>query len=322
MPTGAPVFSQDREGVDPLKDFLLKHLTQFFPEMEVHLSTEDQDLGEESGLSYELLTDGNRILSYLQTLFFEERLIEVQIDDTTRIFFATLWDHPPEMEEKVVNDEAILVAPDYEEGSYLKEQQHIVLSPLEPVAGNIRIRSSNRLILRFYTGTTAVEMGTSFLRPDAIRGNQVLILEFPTVGRLIPNNRPFRAKIPKEYQIQATIGRPDHRHDKTSCNIMDLSAMGMALENDHLPQLFLIGDLVQITIQGETEEEDIIIHATVRHFARMRTKGGNLTICGVQFDLENRAVATVIEQLFAKMQRIFLRSLAERTQGQDINLTL
>jgi len=87
-------------------------------------------------------------------------------------------------------------------------------------------------------------------------------------------------------------------------------------------QQFNIGDPGHLTILSSFDKNPLKINGVIRHLARIRTKKGNTDICGIQFDLETRAMAILIEQLFAQVQRIFIRSLTERTEGQDIQLTL
>jgi hypothetical protein len=304
-----------------MKERLKESLLRFFPGMVEVEEENDGVLARDNDQEFELLTEKKNILPYVQTLFFEERMIEIQIDDGTRLFFAGLWDHPPELEEVEEDGEIKLVAPEYESGSYLKNMDHLVLSPLEPVTGNIKVRASIIVTLRFYTGSTAVEMGSNFLRAETIRDNAVLIFEFPEVGRIIKNHRPFRAKVPEDYDVVATVHKVDSGGEKLLCKVMDISAHGVALENEALAQEYHIGDQVRLEICS-ADGDVVAVGGIVRHFARIRTKAGNQTLCGVQFDLETRALAAVLEQLFAQVQRIFMRSLNDKLEGQDIQLTL
>lgn len=303
-----------------MSEVVKEELNLFFPRMRVEKEA-DKLVGVEDGARYELLVKKREMLSFLQTLFFEERLIEVQLDQSTRLFYAGLWDHLPELEEQEQDGELVFVAPEYEEGSYLKDMEHLVLSPMEPVAGNAKVRMSSIVLLCFYTGTNAVELGTRFLRADSIRGESVLVFEFPAMGRLIRNNRPFRAKIIPEFEIIAHIAHSDRDGQSLDCEIMDISSHGIALVNEQLADEFHINDPAALTILAPGEEP-LSIHGTVRHFAKIRTKKGNVYICGVLFDLETRELAMLVEQLFARVQRIFIRNLKERTEGQDIQLTL
>jgi hypothetical protein len=295
-------------------------LQLFFPRMQ---STEEDALtGIQDSERYELLLSKEKILPFLQTLFFEERLIEVQLDHGTRIFFAALWDHPPDLVEQEEEDgETQLIEQEYEEGAYLKEQNHIVLSPLEPVAGNMKVRTSTTVVLCFYAGTNAVELGTKFIKAESVRGASVLVFEYPTVGRIIRGSRPFRAKLSSEMNMMSNLYRLDNPDETMDCDIMDISSQGISLEHEALMERFSTGDKISITIYSPTSDP-LELEGSIRHFAKIRTKQGNSVICGIQFDLKSRALAETIENLFAQVQRAFIRELAERTGSQDIQLTL
>ncbi len=303
-----------------MKKTIANNLQFFFPRMRL---TDEDGLqhATEGSTHYELLIENRQILPFLQTLFFEERLIEVHLDQGTRLFYATLWDHRPELEEQEQDGETVFVEPEYQDGAYLQDMGHLVISPLEPVAGNIKVRLSCAILLSFYTGTNAVELGTKFLRADTIRGESVLLFEYPSIGRIVRNNRPFRAKITPEFEIIAHVCHRDNSENTLDCDIVDISSHGLALSNDCLMEQFEVGDPVALTILSPFNEP-IEINGTIRHFAKIRTKKGNINISGVQFDLETRALATLIEELFARVQRSFIRNLAEKTEGQDIHLTL
>ncbi|WP_028579954.1 PilZ domain-containing protein [Desulfogranum japonicum] len=304
-----------------MKDFILDKLHTFFPSMAISTGEDMVEKGVEDGSHFTLLTDTKRILSYVHTLYLEERLIEVQIDSTTRLFFATLWDYPPTVPGKTGEEESPIIPPDYESGAYLTEMQYLALSPLDPVIGNIRIRSSAQLLLRFYTGTTAVELGTTFIKADSYLDTQLLILKFPEIGRIIPNNRPFRAKIPSHIHMDVIINAPDNGIHGIACRMIDISTMGMLIEHDGLDENIQEGDKASILIHTDNMEE-IRVTCTIRHFARIRTKSGYSNVCGMQFDLESRALASQIEILFSRIQRAFLRSLSSKTAGNNIPLML
>ncbi len=287
----------------------------FFPRMHIERGDDGHLQGIEDAANYELLVKKEKILAFLQTLFFEERMVEILVDQGTRRFFGALWDHLPDPGKQ--DGASDLEEPEeYQEGSYLKEMGHLVLSPLEPVAGNIKVRSSSTILLCFYTGTNAVELGTRFLRADTINGASVLIFEYPSAGRLIRENRPFRAKPPQDYDLITQIWHDGKSETILDCAIMDLSSQGIALENENLINQFNIGDAVNLSIFASIDKDNPLkINATVRHFAKVRTKDGNTNICGVQFDLETRSLATAIERMAASVQRLQLREISEKTAG-------
>lgn len=288
---------------------------------ETNTSTFSSDKRKGVDSAGEFLSSKEAILPYLQTLFFEERLIEVQIDHTTRIFFATLWDHLPELIEEEVDGEVQFIEPEYQQGAYLKELTHIHLSPLEPTSGNIKIHHSKTLTLRFYTGTTAVELDTHFHSRACVRGEHLLKLVFPEKGCFNRNRRPFRAKTPKDYELNVIVSPHGQTSAGRECRIIDLSPNGLSFDSTALPQQYEDGQALHLLMDPGSEEA-IEVTGIVRHYAKTRTKQGSIQICGVQFDLKSRKLAAQLETRYANLQRVFLRSLSEQTEGQQIDFKL
>ena len=110
-------------------------LRSYFPD---HV-TFNSEAGE--GADSDVVLSGpEQILPYIQTVLFEEHLLELQIDSSTRTFFANIVDELPELVEFEVGDRVEMVEPDYEPGSYLKELDTIILTPLNPAIGNALAR--------------------------------------------------------------------------------------------------------------------------------------------------------------------------------------
>ena len=56
------------------------------------------------------------------------------------------------------------------------------------------------------------------------------------------------------------------------------------------------------------------------HISRVRKKGGIEYVCGVEFDLKTRTLATAIESIVASVQRAHLKDLAEKSDASGIDL--
>ncbi|SHO51318.1 PilZ domain-containing protein [Desulfopila aestuarii] len=277
-----------------------------------------QDGDFSSGDASEYLTEKSEILPYLQTLLFEERLVGVQIEHQTRHFYTSLVDELPDLVQ--LND-VISVDPDHEPGAYLKKLSHINLAPLEPVAGNLLIRQSKFMVLEFYTGTTSVELGTFFIKIAQKRGEQVVQCAFPILARITRNARPFRAKTHKDYQsfIKILIGPREFLQQEFS--LIDLSARGLAFGSDVPLEAISMGSRLKVAVDCRSSEP-IEVNAVVRHLARARKHNKATYVCGIEFDLETRALAAMIEQKFTVLQRTFIRALREETEGLGVELKL
>ncbi len=279
------------------------------------------DTVEKGETEEDVLLGKEAILPYLQTLFFEERLIEIQIDQSSRIFFATLWDDSPEPVEEEVDGELHIRESEYQAGSYLQEMTHINISPMEPAMGNIHIHHAKILTLRFYTGTTAVELGTDFHKKVTLKGEHLLRLNFPSVGKILRNHRPFRAKVPQDKELGVVVSPLDEPTASRDYRLVDLSPNGLSFGGKKIPYGFQEGELLNLCLVP-SGSEPIEVRGVVRHMAKIRTKEGNLEICGVQFELESRRLEAQLEAFYADLQRVFLRSLNERSAGQHIDFKL
>ena len=266
------------------------------------------------------LTSQSSILPYLQTLLFEERLVCVQIEHNTRRFFTSLVDQLPEIAEEE-NGKLMSVQSDYEPGEYLKNLSHINLAPMEPVSGNLLVRKSGFLFLLFYTGTTSVEMGVFFKQIVQQRNERVIQCSFPVVARIMTNSRPFRAKVCKNQCSFIKILTGPFAHIQKEFELVDLSARGLAFASEVSLEDFGLSSTIRILLDSSSDDH-VEVNAIVRHCAGIRKNGKTIHICGVEFDLETRALASLIERKFTALQRAFIRSLKEETAGFNIDLKL
>ncbi len=259
----------------------------------------------------EILFKPEQILPYLQTIFFEEHLLELQFDQSTRSFFTNLLDDTPDpatKDEADMDDDT-----EYEAGSYLKETDSFLISPLSPGIGNARIRSCNQIVVRFYMGTSAVELGCTFRCKDLVDGIPVLRLNFPEIGRIDRNYRAFRVKVVSGVAAHIAILRPMLADiTEATHQLDDISTMGLAFHVFTTERSFKTGDEICFNIQVP-DTEPLEVEGTIRHISNARNNQGFLKICGVQFDLETRSLATDIERIAASVQRLQLREIAEKT---------
>lgn len=291
----------------------------YFPDCQF---TDDSDSLETIDKS-EIFYRKQEILSYLQTMFFEEQLVEFQNDQGTRIFFGSILDELPQLiEEKDELGQTILVEPDHEPGEYLKKCDSFLLSPLTPSIGNAVVRNANKIVARFFSGTLAIELGCAFREQTLIHDQPVLRLNFPEIGRVNRNYRTYRVKTGTTCDASAELRYPGTKPDsETFCfPIYDVSSGGIALSIPEEKQLYSVGQLLIATTKV-AGRKDLVVNGMVRNLVKVREKSGYRYLCGIQIDLETRALATELEKLAAHVQRIHLRELAEKT-GDMENVTL
>jgi hypothetical protein len=189
------------------------------------------------------------------------------------------------------------------------------------VAGNLLIRQSRFVVLEFYTGTTSVELATNFIKIVQKRGEQAVQCAFPALARITRNARPFRAKTHKDYQIFVRITHGPKEFQGEEFSLIDLSARGLSFGSEFPLEAFALRSHLTVVVDCRSSEA-IAIRAVVRHLARVRKNNKVTYVCGIEFDLETRALAAMIEQKFTVLQRTFIRALREETEGLGVVLTL
>ncbi len=290
---------------------LSEQIYSYFPDCRIVEGSSDFETEDGS----EILTGPQQILPYLQTILFEEHLVEIQLDFTTRLFFANLLDEQPEIVEQDIESEHIVQELEYEEGSYLKYFKDIVLTPLTPGMGNVKIQSCKQVIVRFFSGTSAIELGTAYLKRDTLGGNPVIRLAYPRIGRINRSYRPFRVKAVSTLQAQICIHSDEaSANEKLYYQVVDISAMGLAFTIRDEKKFKAIGESIRMEIKVP-DINNLTLGGDIRHISRVRISKGYQTIVGVQFDLETRSIAADIEALVAMIQRLQLREMVDRTSS-------
>lgn len=300
-----------------LRQNVQKKLSLFFPEDNYSFTNQAVDDGLESG---EFMIKPVTILPFLQTALLDDKILELEMDGMTRVYFSRLYDELPELEE--VEDEegqTSLLEPEYMVGDYLKLMHHIICLPLEPGLGNLTIRNSQKVVLRLFTSSMAIELGTFFQDLAVVRGLPVLQLSFPIIGRKVKGNRAFRAKVTLEMDFSLFIKGKKKRPD-IQTHAIDICSDGMSFEIQKEEQKLFKDDeicSIQFILNGEPLTK---VNGTVRHNSKIREKKGIQYRIGVQFDLPTRSLAATIETLVATVQRVHLQELSDLSEESGIDL--
>ncbi len=300
-----------------LRQNVQKKLSLFFPEDNYSFTNQAVDDGLEST---DFMVKPVTILPFLQTALLDDKILEVEMDGMTRVYFSRIYDELPELEEIELEDgEISLEEPEYAAGDYLKLMNHIICLPLEPGMGNVTIRNSQKVVLRLFTSSMAIELGTFFQDLAVVRGLPVLRLSFPIIGRKVKGNRVFRAKVTLEMDFTLFIKGKKKRPD-IKTHAIDICSDGMSFEIQKEEQkLFREDEIcsIQFILNGEPLTK---VNGTVRHNSKIREKKGIQYRIGVQFDLPTRSLAATIETLVATVQRIHLQELSDLSEESGIDL--
>ena len=292
-----------------------RRMALFFPEEIYTLSMLEEAI--EDG---DVFSKPTEILPYLQTALMDEKILEVEFDGLTRVYFSRVHDHLPDLEEQDDGDGGTeLVEPEYNQGDYLKLMTHLITLPLEPGIGNLYIRHSKKILIRMFTTTYAVELGTFFQELTSVRDLPVLRLDFPVMGRIGRGAREFRAKVPDSMKLLVMV-MGKRRHKTLTTRVLDISASGMA---------FAIGKEQQSLFRlDETRTVELVLdgmmlvraNGSVRHISKIRGKKGTEFLCGIKFDLVTRAVAAKVEAVVAQVQRAHLKELSDLSEESGLDL--
>lgn len=291
-----------------------KKLSLFFPDM-----VYTREIVAESLEAGEIFFKSIDVLPYLQTALFDEKIIEVELDGMSRVYFGRIHDDLPDLVPTEVDGETVMTEPKYQPGEYLKQMTHIISLPLEPGIGNLNIKSTNKILLRMFTTSYAVELGTFFQDTTVVRELPVLRLTFPVIGRLVRGAREFRAKVPEKMDLKVlVVGK--RKQDSVTTRIVDVSASGMSFSiKKNQQEFFRINEVrtFEFIIDGLMV---VRLNGNVRHVSKIRGKKGTEYICGVQFDLITRSLASKIESIVASVQRAHLKELSDKSMASGLDL--
>lgn len=263
------------------------------------------------------------IQRHLQTTLLEEELVELQLQDRSRTFFTRLVDKLPPLEEFTDEDGSIILKePEYHEGSYLQQQELVLIGPMEPVNGNILIRRSQQVFLRIPIGTNSLECESRFLGIETVRDTPYIALAFPLSAIELSQRRYYRAKLLTNGQANVIVHLPNN--DFAVCPLLDIGIDGLAFENPWPPALLPPGTPVTIEFERLNLPEPRLFAVVRNHVTCRKTKDCRVVSmrCGVQFSVADLSLARQLERIVAEIQREHLRFLRERADEAGIDLML
>ena len=269
----------------------------------------------------QIFSNPKDILPYLQSALLDDQILEVEIDDLTRVYFSRLYDDLPPLAAVDEDGVRVYVEPDYDPAEYLKEMEYIKTWPLEPGLGNLTVRHSKKVLIRLFTSAYAVELGAYFRELSEVRGTPCLCFSYPVIGRIVRGDRVFRAKVPNDYELVVKIETP-LKKKILPAKVVDISAQGMAFKIDK-DQLQFVPMSENKTIKIIYENHVLVkLACNIQHLSKVRGKDGTYHLCGVKFDLETRDIASEIESIVAQVQRAHLKKLSDLSAESGIKLIL
>jgi len=293
-----------------------KQIALFFPEDAYSYTYQVVEDALDSG---DLMIEPSSMLTYLQTALLDDKILEVELDGLPRVYFSRIYDDLPDLEEIEEDGEIVLKEPEYSTGDYLKLTTHIICLPLEPGMGNLHIRDTRKVMIRFFTSSSAIEFGTIFQDLAMVREIPVLRLAFPVIGRLVRGTRAFRAKVPETMDFSILV-KGNKQRPKIQTQPVDISIHGMAIQIQKKEQVLFQEDevcTIHCLLNGELKAK---VDGTIRHISKIRKKEGIQYRFGIKFDLSSQVLAAAIESLVASTQRAHLKELSDKSEESGITL--
>lgn len=295
---------------------LLTQLIQFFPDDDYSLNNLDQYI--EAG---ELEIDEDTLAGTLKGALLDESIVEVELDDLKNVFFCRILDNPFGNSDEEYDDEERRDS-GYENGSYLDEYGHLIITPLEPAMGNYLISANKttqtRMVLRIVASGVAIEFGCFFQQRTYLDDMPVLQLTFPLFAKKISGSREFRAKVPSKMNFQVVVERI--KKSRITTRPINISLSGMALIDPMGRRTNLqVGEEVVCELQI-VGEEPVLAESKIIHVTRLRNSTGVQYCFGLNFNLTRPDVKASIEKLVAVVQRKHLQELSNLEERFGITI--
>lgn len=304
-------------------------LKKFFPTIDINTQELEQKISDKS-----ILLDSELILPYVQSALFDEKIVEMHLDNSRETYLATLRDFPPvdddqpeEVSVNIVNvdDSDSEVDEDaYNYGDYLKSCKQIVSLPVEPGMGNINLRRSSRVTLRLYTTNKTIELGVCFDSIVTVEDVPLLSLSFPTIARVIEEDREFRARVPQTFNLSFHIsGTPKWTKFETTLKDISPKGLGFIVPREFY-KAFALGDKVKgsLELAQDGKNSTISVLGEVKHITCMRTNMGREYICGLFLHFSSTIDSSKVERLVAQTQRAHMREIMAKSDTYGVHLMI
>ncbi|MBF0187117.1 MAG: PilZ domain-containing protein [Magnetococcales bacterium] len=206
------------------------------------------------------------IKKFLQRAFWESTLIEVHLDQDEKMYGARFLDVPGGTEKKSDPNDDILTelasglydelgsAPEGASADEAELEAHadetdITISPLEPTDGNIKIRRSKQVTLRFHQGVDAFECKVSFKKVTVVDGAQGIVLTRPQVVTSSAWRAQERVEVPEG--VVVPLGIQKRGIESFKGRLVDISPGGLSFFCEVKDGTVESGDKLSVIIGGE-----------------------------------------------------------------------
>lgn len=150
----------------------------------------------------------------------------------------------------------------------------LFISPLEPATGNLAIRQSRAIRMRFSLGENLYEARVEFRNVVANGPQRLIQLGYPTLLRVVGRRKIQRVSVPDALRLRVTASHYSGR--ETQGRLQDITLQGLCIQSALLDPPFQCKDRIKTEIVVRRDEvEKIVIQGEVAWHYRVRLPEGN-----------------------------------------------
>lgn len=254
------------------------------------------------------------VLDTLYQAVLDSALLEVTINDEEKHYGARLLglSENPEQAKKQAAD-AILAqyAARLQPAEAAKNREAqtdarwILITPLEPIDGNMKIRKAVKITLGFYRGLEQYRVEVAFRKVQRVETGQAIELSWPAAIHSMPMRLQHRVEIPDEMDLTVQVQK--RGEEPFIAQIVDISSGGLSFTcQEGTSSTLAAGDKVGLTIRGDILiGTPITTYGSITNLASARDrKDVQVTrqLYGVQFKLLSVADAMTVDRLVKAVQ--------------------
>lgn len=235
----------------------------------------------------------------------DEVLLDIRLDDGDKQYGARLLSISPQKPADV----AILSPQTANKGNLAPQDndaQWILITPLEPTDGNLRIRKATKISLSFYRGLEQFQTEVLFRKVQLFNQGPAIELTWPTDIKSTSVRQRPRVEIPAHVDLSVLVQK---RGEKSfPARVVDLSVGGLSFASQKPPFALQTGDQVSIAIVGEIllgSSITVYGHITSITIARdCKDVQVAKQVYGLKFKLLAVADAMIVDRLIKAMRTI------------------
>lgn len=187
-----------------------------------------------------------------------------------------------------------------------QDERWILITPLEPPEGNMRIRKASKVVIGFYLGLESFRTVVSFRKVQRIETGQAIELSWPPAFQSAPKRQQHRIEIPADMNLEVQVQK--RGSEPFTARIVDISPGGLSFTCNELPVPLESGDKVGLSIRGEIlMGTPIITFGNITSLTKARDcKDVQVSrqLYGVQFKMLSVADAMSVDRLVEAVETI------------------